>query len=364
MADERDVYWDIVKGIGISVIVLAHSGWTNNVVMQDVSYFDLALFFFVSGYLFKEKYSSDPYTYIGRKIRNLWWPYMQYVVVFILLHNVFLKLNIYSSLVGIPGIITTLPYTFLGTVASLSTALLQTAQSELMAGAMWFIMPLFVIMSIFSVIKNISYRLPLPSILKELLVLFLVVFVSGLGVLHLKRSITLPWRTDVAFYAAPIVYLGYLARKYWNKAIFHISFVVLAVLLFIFCFKQNAYIAYFPGGIGKWPLTYLASISGIYIVLYMAKQISKISFLAKGISYLGKSSFHIMALHFLSFKIVNLIDVLVHHKPMYNIAQFAISNTSWWPIYLVAGLCVPAFCVYLYRQIHTSLINKTKNNAS
>ena len=52
----RSPYWDIVKGIGIIAIVLGHSCYF---AVGFVYLFHLALFFFVSGYLYSEKKYGD-----------------------------------------------------------------------------------------------------------------------------------------------------------------------------------------------------------------------------------------------------------------------------------------------------------------
>ena len=45
-------YWNIVKGIGILCIVIGHTGIP---LLYYVYLFHLAIFFFVSGYLYKEE---------------------------------------------------------------------------------------------------------------------------------------------------------------------------------------------------------------------------------------------------------------------------------------------------------------------
>ena len=45
-------YWNIVKGIGIILVVVGHLYWD---FTQFIYLFHLPLFFFVSGYLYNEK---------------------------------------------------------------------------------------------------------------------------------------------------------------------------------------------------------------------------------------------------------------------------------------------------------------------
>lgn len=87
-------YWNIVKGLGIIAVVVGHCG---SPIVPYVYMYHLALFFFVSGYLYKDDHSVDPFAYFASRMRRLWWPMVQYGIVFALLHNVFLQLNIYSE---------------------------------------------------------------------------------------------------------------------------------------------------------------------------------------------------------------------------------------------------------------------------
>ncbi len=98
---ERDQYWDIVKGLGIIAVVVGHTG---SPLMPYVYMYHLALFFFVAGFLYKEKYSVDPFFYIGTRLKRLWWPLVKYGVVFVLLHNFLFKINVYSNVQNVPGI--------------------------------------------------------------------------------------------------------------------------------------------------------------------------------------------------------------------------------------------------------------------
>lgn len=57
-------------------------------------------FFIALGYCYKEQNSSsikEVKAYVLRKMKNLWIPYVIWTSIYTLLHNLFLKLNIYSN---------------------------------------------------------------------------------------------------------------------------------------------------------------------------------------------------------------------------------------------------------------------------
>lgn len=85
----RSPYWDIVKGIGIIAIVLGHSCYF---AVGFVYLFHLALFFFVSGYLYSEKkYGDAPFAFFGNRFAGTWPRYVFYTSCFVLLHNFFVS---------------------------------------------------------------------------------------------------------------------------------------------------------------------------------------------------------------------------------------------------------------------------------
>lgn len=77
---------------------------------------------------------------------------------------------------------------------------------------------------------------------------------------------------------------------------------------------------------------------------------------------MGSLSFHIMALHFLSFKLVNLLFVVVNNCPLYMIARFPYANSSWWYLNLLAGLVFPPILVLGYRRVKEAAVKRNHNN--
>lgn len=98
----KDDFITIAKGIGIMLMVLGHSGFCDfgNAVIHM---FHMPLFFFVSGYCLKEKYFSDGLGFARRRVKGLYFLYVGWGLLFLLLHNLFLHLNIYNEQYGYAG---------------------------------------------------------------------------------------------------------------------------------------------------------------------------------------------------------------------------------------------------------------------
>lgn len=86
---------NIAKGIGILLMVAGHSGMPN-FLHHFVYAFHMPLFFIISGYCFKEKYVNEPWTFVRKRFKGLYVPYVKYMLLFILLHNVFTYWHFYE----------------------------------------------------------------------------------------------------------------------------------------------------------------------------------------------------------------------------------------------------------------------------
>ena len=94
---QRSVYWDVVKSVAIFTVVLGHCGGPSVPLAYIINYFHMASFFFIAGALYKDKHSGDPLTYIGKRLRSIYFLAVKYIIAYILLHNLFIKMNIYST---------------------------------------------------------------------------------------------------------------------------------------------------------------------------------------------------------------------------------------------------------------------------
>ncbi|MDE5824025.1 MAG: acyltransferase family protein [Lachnospiraceae bacterium] len=67
--------------------------------MHDYVYlFHMPLFFFISGYLFKESYLVQPLTFISRRLRTCYMPFVKYYsILFLLFHELLYPLGFSES---------------------------------------------------------------------------------------------------------------------------------------------------------------------------------------------------------------------------------------------------------------------------
>jgi len=92
----------IAKAFAIMLMVVAHAGIFSP-AGHFIYIFHMPLFFFCSGYCFKQKYLSQVRQFIVRRLRGLYLPHLKWSFVFLALHNVFFHLHVYSSDYGLNG---------------------------------------------------------------------------------------------------------------------------------------------------------------------------------------------------------------------------------------------------------------------
>jgi fucose 4-O-acetylase-like acetyltransferase len=345
---KRDIFCDILKGLGIITVVLGHCG-TYSIVAICLNYWHMGLFFFISGLLYKEEYSHNPYIYIGKNLKNLYIPMAKYIILFILLHNLFLKINIYSILKNMPDIYPTVKYSLYDTLNYIFSTIFQASYPNELVGAIWFVLPLIASMSIFCFIKY--YCLKFNE--NEILLFFTVLFLGIIGVLFSKCNWKFSWRVDIALYSLPLVYMGNFLQRHktlFNKLL-SIKYFVISIVVIIFLMIKGHRISYVNAVLGNIFYFYSGIFSGIIINIYFTKIILKFfnKKLINLLSILGKNSFNIMTLHFLAFKVSNLIDVIYNKRPFYMISKYPFSNNKLWVLNLIVGISFPVIFVNIYK---------------
>lgn len=150
------------KAIGIILVVIGHSGfWPSD--NPFIYMFHMPLFFFLSGYCFKEENLKCSYgTYIVKKIKGLYLPYIKWALFFLLIHNFLCNIGIYAKEYGF------YKYTLLDTIqrfVSISTCM---SGEDAMLGGFWFLKYLF--------FSSIALLVLLKMIKNKLLVFIILIF--------------------------------------------------------------------------------------------------------------------------------------------------------------------------------------------
>jgi hypothetical protein len=97
-------------------------------------------------------------------------------------------------------------------------------------------------------------------------------------------------------------------------------------------------------------LFYPATFLGINYCLALAKVISTFKYSRKLFAYVGKNSFHIMALHFVCLKLVDVIYGLITNQPPEIYSKFPFAFDLWY-IYYPVGIFLPLGIIELCKLL-------------
>ena len=357
---------DIAKRLGIILMVIGHSGGP---FTKFIYLFHMALFFIISGYLYSEIASTDNKSickYILRKIKSLWMPYFVWTSLFVMLNNIFIKIGVYTCqsiydkngivVAGIPS------HNFISIkqcVLQILDAFKYHTGTE-MGGAFWFVTILFYSSIMFCICDFIFARfLGKDKIVGHVLCAYVCLLLFW-------NNLVVDWCYTKVLVGYFLMSVGYVFKcielnvrnlgGMWGGICSHRkNFIValIAVVILIIATKFGSIELSINQIHNPWFFV-VVSIAGWFFICSIAKLVASSIALSKVLAYIGKNTWSIMALHFLSFKLINYIYLRLYDLPFYYLASFptiANKTSGWWLVYSVCGVVLPLVCNFCFKRI-------------
>lgn len=331
----------IAKALGIILMVIGHSGCPQY-LFKTIYLFHMPLFFFCSGIFYRElSTKTDVETYLKRRIKGLYMPFVKWSVFFLLLHNIFLLTGIYNSYYGFDG--GSAFYSIPDAFRKLGVILFTMNGYEELLGGFWFLRSLFVSCLLIAVVSYI-FRYDYRYKYWLLCILFLI---ATIVIRRIVPDIEFWREVSMGCLGAMFYMLGYLLMpfsRYWQNK----------YCCLIFCFFLLFFYYYFKTGISMGcgynkviPFT-LSAISGSLLTIYFSKQLEyNTSFIKCILYYIGNRTLVILALHFLSFRFVSYFFTIVYGIDVVHVAEHPVIKdisslpSYWWIIYCISGILIP-----------------------
>lgn len=345
----RDQYWDIVKAIGIISIILGHAG----ILVQEVNWYHISIFFFVSGFFISEEKCLKYSSFFEKKIKGLYFPFCITNITFFLIQNQLINLNFIGLNKDSMGMVGRYldKYELLQSIANVIFGGLV----NVMSGALWFICPFLLNILLFGGIIYLNNKYKLLIKYKYKLLFIECIILSVLGSIIVRKHIILPFHMGLSLLLIIITMSGYIIKYKYNKIYLKIKgYYILPILIVIYFFeKNNINISLGGYNIGNYGTFVLVSGIGIIFVLYLSKLMYNIKLIRHILSYIGKKSYWIMALHFLGFKIVSIIYITIYNQKIDKLNMYVINDgkMGWIAIYILMGIFIPIIFSYVYNKI-------------
>lgn len=318
---KRDGRIDSIKAIAIVFMLIGHSAEFNSWIYL----FNMSVFFVVAGYCMKDEDAVDSNTikkYIMRRVKSLYIPCLICNSLMTLFHNFFVRIHlIYGERLDFRSIIIRLIKNLL------------FSGGDQLNGAMWFLRTMFFASIIYVFVEFVFMRF-LPRFIEAgktvvfLLILFSVWILPA----------TIPGYKFLNIGSVMILFqLGHMIKKYclinhyWEGVI---GFVILYI-----CFKQNVVININNNQIYNPFCFIVCAISG-YAMCYGIARLLEILKLNKCFGYMGKHTLSIVIFHFLLFKLVTLVQIVIYQRPITDLTAYPvyIYTIGWRVLYVLVGI--------------------------
>lgn len=357
----RDKRIDIIKCLAIILMVLGHSGFP---FTKLISLFHMAVFFMVSGYLYHAKYEQGIkgiFKYVVRKIMSIWLPYFIWNLIFTVLNNVLININVYSNIpMNVLGneVVAHQYLTVNEMLKNILKGVFMIGRTE-MGGAFWFLQTLFTVSILFYIIDFILVKLIKKDLVRSIIhtVISLLFLAAGyLASLMDVQKISIP----VALSCYILYLLGNYIKKY--NVMKHIKSwvaVLCGIIGLIICYQGPGISL---GNNSYWNPAYLliCSILGWLLLYGISDFIVKLKHIGI-LEYIGKNTLSIVIHHFWSLKLVHLIQICLYDYPIVYLSAFPYLNNQkgWWILYCLIGVAVPVLLHWVFEELmkrvkHTS----------
>lgn len=330
----------ICKAIGILLMVWGHAG-APEIFVRFLSIFHMPLFFIMSGFCFKDKYITEPMNFVKKRLLCIYIPYVKYSLLFLLLHNLFFILNIYNNQYGFNGEVGQ-AYSWKEMIYRILRIMTKMQCHDQLLGGYWFMKELLLssIIGFFALkyLKNIGVILFL---------LFVLTFIFS------RFQVAVPFIniTQRTLMATLFFILGvYYKKSEFCRSIGWTVFFFICVV--IIAFLRPISISFFlPMDVFPYAL---CAFVGTIAVFNISKSISSTqTYLSELLVFIGNNTFVILTWHFLCFKFITLLRIIVFHEDVSKLGYFPIMPpVNWWCLaYFTVGILFPISIAYINYKI-------------
>ena len=367
----RDTTISIAKGIAIILMVIAHAeapGWLCKFIFE----FHMPLFFITAGYFFSLKYLDDEATFVKKRVKGLYVPFVKWAVFFLIIHNWMFDLGILNETFGNESGGVTHPYSWHQMQQNLWTIVTAMGGYDaFLCGAFWFFRGLFVASILYLIIYKILYcglsrlsQLPWLTKATPYLVCLLMLLLCGWKTYEGLRVINLiqgGYRDMMGcfFFGCGFIFRQFVESYRRATARLCISLpttLVFAVIVFLFSKYLTANM--------NWRSTYtqflslpLPALLGFLMTYNVSRWIDSTKGLMKRfLVYTGDNTLYIFIFHIISYKVVSLLKIWYYgldprqigcHMVIHDYSQ----QDLFWILYTVAGVGIPLLGTWLSQRL-------------
>ena len=363
---KRDTVISVSKGIAIILMVIAHAeapGWLCKFIFE----FHMPLFFITAGYFFSLKYLHDEATFVKKRIKGLYWPFVKWAVFFLIIHNWMFDLGVLNETFGNEMGGVTHPYNWhqiQQNLWNIFTAM--GGYDQFLCGAFWFFRGLFVASILYLIIykvlnsslKSARWKKAIPYLVCVVMLLLCAWKTSaGLKVITLVQG---GYRDMMGCF---FFGCGFIFRQFadqWRQAMSRYkaalwSTIVFAIIVFLFSKYLTANMNWRSSFVQFLSLP-VPALLGFLMTYNISCWLDKHeNALKRFLVYTGDHTLYVFIFHIVSYKVVSLIKIWYYgldpkqigcHMVIHEHSQ----DDQFWILYTIAGVGLPLLGIWLYEK--------------
>ena len=352
---KRDTTISICKGIAIILMVIAHAeapGWLCKFIFE----FHMPLFFITAGYFFSLKYLNDEASFVKKRVKGLYWPFVKWSVFFLIIHNWMFDLGILNERYGNETGGVTHPYTWHQIQQNLwNIVTAMGGYDQFLCGAFWFFRGLFVASILYLIIYKVMDVCvsKIPKVSNKAipyLICLLMLLLCGWKTYEGLKIVTLVQGGYRDLMGCFFFGCGFIFRQFVDSYRTLISryyaylwtAIIFGVIVFLFSKYLTANM--------NWRSTYTQFLSlpipallGFLMTYNISQWIDRHEgWLKRSLAYIGDHTLYIFIFHICAYKVVSLLKIWYYGLDIRQIGCHMViheySQQDWfWVAYTIAG---------------------------
>ena len=363
----RNTVISISKGIAIILMVIAHAeapAWLCKFIFE----FHMPLFFITAGYFFSLKYLNDEATFVKKRIKGLYVPFVKWSVVFLALHNLMFEIGILNETYGNETGGVTHPYSWHNIQQNLwNIFTAMGGYDQFLCGAFWFFRGLFVASILYLIIyKVMDYSIKSEKWKKAIpyLICILLLILCGWKTYEKLKIVTLVqggYRDMMGcfFFGCGFIFRQYaesyqaIIKRYY--AIIWTS-IVFGIVVYVFSYYLTANMNWRSSFVQFLSLP-VPAIMGFLMTYNISMLLDKKdNWLKRFLVYTGDHTLNIFIFHIVAYKVVSLIKIWYYGLDIQQIGCHMVihdhsQEDAFWILYTIAGVGIPLFGTWLAERL-------------
>ncbi len=364
--NKRNTTISICKAIAIILMVMGHADCPS--VLSNFLYeFHMPLFFMAAGYFFSLRYLDDEATFVKKRLRGLYLPFLKWSVIFLVIHNLWFRIGVLNEQYGNWTGGVTHPYNWHQACQRLwNMVSAMGGYDEFLLGAFWFFRGLLVASILYLVVfklvrrlwlryrpltapDDMAYRLWMP-----LLACLVPMLLAGWKCAEGLKVITLVQGGYRELMGCFFFGCGFLFRQ-WQH-LYRPRWWTTAACFAIVCLFSVSLTANM-----NWRSSFeqflslpLPAICGCLMTYDVATRIDRHehSRLRRFLVYLGDNTLCVFVFHIISYKVVSVMKILYYDLDWRQIGCHMVihdhaADDFFWVPYTIVGVGLPIACQYL-----------------